>query len=262
MDVKPGVDGRTSDESTPNSGSKAQCAIRWMNKRGLKQRDKKWAEDTHIRMSGGGTVLGILSQRPMVKRVLNGGIDGVHLAMMFINAFPNPELTTIMIRDAFLETAERPGYTAILTRLREDVGYHEILQAIVSCWSRQFIFLCSLTSVYQPEKRVSSLRRSLYICVAKHVATNYKLNTATTPVDIATLLGGFNYIYPAENGVRVLPSHFVICLYILGQQTLWSSNLHRCDQRPILQREQISWSALSRSLCHILPGNGAALHGA
>lgn len=113
-----------------------------MEEKDLRHQDKKWPSETHLVMAGNGTIDGLQLQRPMVRRVINGGIDGLHLAMMFIDAFPDSGLTTKFIRDAFLEAANKPGYEQILKRLKKDVIYLEKLENIVSHGIAAYVSFC------------------------------------------------------------------------------------------------------------------------
>lgn len=104
----------------------------------------------------GKTIAGLMQQRPMVKKVINSAINGLHFALMSQNAFPDSGLTTIFIRDALMDAATRPGYESMLSRLKTKVTYVDTLQHIVSysllyiTWSLLLrSVLCSQAGVFR-----------------------------------------------------------------------------------------------------------------
>ncbi|KAI9063912.1 hypothetical protein FKP32DRAFT_1570908, partial [Trametes sanguinea] len=133
-----------------------------------------------------GSRLGILDQRPRVKKTLNAAIFSCQADILTRNAFPDgAEKYNSLARTALIRSAEDLGYKALVKRLKADDSYAFALAAI-------------------PVDRIPLFRSRARDAVNGAVRATYNL----TPGDsshVDWLLKGCRYIYPHDYQPYALP---------------------------------------------------------
>lgn len=73
-------------------------------------------------------------QRPLVRVVIQGAFDMLHVSLLFTNAFPNPSLSVEFVKEALLRSAlnHLPGAASMYQRLLRDEEYMSKLIPLVS----------------------------------------------------------------------------------------------------------------------------------
>ncbi|KAI0323663.1 hypothetical protein GY45DRAFT_1376158 [Cubamyces sp. BRFM 1775] len=126
-----------------------------------------------------GTKLGILAQRPRVKKTLNAAIQMCQADILLHNAFPEgTEKYNTIARNALIKCAGNLGYTELVKRLKRDDDYALTLAAI-------------------PVDRIPAFRSQVRDAVHGAIQSTYHLR----PGDVAHvewLQWGFRYIYPHD----------------------------------------------------------------
>jgi len=84
-----------------------------------------WPVDTDLVFSPGSTKLSLLNQRPIVRAVIQEGIENLRAALMFTDGFPGLCSTLTLVKDSLFTAAmhHKPGATEMLDRLTRDQEY-------------------------------------------------------------------------------------------------------------------------------------------
>ncbi|KAF8256576.1 hypothetical protein EI94DRAFT_1710901 [Lactarius quietus] len=84
-----------------------------------------WPVDMDLVFPLGSTKLSLLNQHPMVRAVIQEGIENLWAALMFTNAFPGLCSTLTLVKDLLFTAAmhHKPGATEMLDRLTRNQEY-------------------------------------------------------------------------------------------------------------------------------------------
>ncbi|KAN0137996.1 hypothetical protein V8E53_004215 [Lactarius tabidus] len=84
-----------------------------------------WPVHTELVFASGSDRLKLMNQCPMVRSVLQKGIEHLRASMLFTNMFPDVCIVLSLIRDCLLNAADQlqPGSANILKRLTHDLDY-------------------------------------------------------------------------------------------------------------------------------------------
>jgi hypothetical protein len=107
-----------------------------------------WPLDTDLIFAVGSTKLSLLSQRPIVRAVIQEAIENLRAALLFANAFPDVCSALTLIKDCLFTAALhlKPGATEMLDRLTRDQEYLLKITPLVSVHEVDVTSLTSFTS--------------------------------------------------------------------------------------------------------------------
>ncbi|KAH9987268.1 hypothetical protein BJV77DRAFT_964880 [Russula vinacea] len=83
-----------------------------------------WPADTNIVFSPGSNKIALTCQRPLIRVVIQDAMENVRADLLFKNAYPDPAVALVMIKESLLASASRhPGASSIRRRLVFDEQY-------------------------------------------------------------------------------------------------------------------------------------------
>ena len=106
-----------------------------------------WPVETDLVLTAGSKV-SLLSQRPIVRAIIQEGIENLRAALLFTNAFPDVCNALTLIKDCLLTAALhlKPCAAAVLERLKYDQDYLLMITPLVSVTEFEIALLTLLPS--------------------------------------------------------------------------------------------------------------------
>jgi hypothetical protein len=123
-----------------------------------------WPDDTNILFPPGSNKITLMSQRPMVRLVIQDAMEHVRAELLFNYAFPDPAVALANIKDSLLISASRyPGASSIYRRLVFDEQYMATITPLVSfliLWTTVLmLFTAACTDFAFPKRSQRTVQR-------------------------------------------------------------------------------------------------------
>lgn len=106
-----------------------------------------WPADTNIVFSPGSNKIALTCQRPLIRVVIQDAMENVRADLLFKNAYPDPAVALVTIKESLLASASRhPGASSIRRRLVFDEQYMTGMIPLVSFLTLDTTILTKLTA--------------------------------------------------------------------------------------------------------------------
>ncbi|KAF8262772.1 hypothetical protein EI94DRAFT_1742680, partial [Lactarius quietus] len=154
-----------------------------------------WPVDMDLVFSPGSTKLSLLNQRPIVRAVIQEGIENLRAALMFTDGFPGLCSTLTLVKDSLFTAAmhHKPGATEMLDRLTRDQEY-----------------LLKITPL--PRARICLFRSEIKECCSTTIRGPFQM--FASPLDVIDhvrkQLANYTYTFPRATIVNA-PNGLVMC---------------------------------------------------
>jgi hypothetical protein len=93
-----------------------------------------WSADTHLVFNAGSNKVMLTIQSLLIRTTIQDAFDNLRAALLFENAFPDPNLTVLFLRKTLVGAARSrlPNTVNIYNRLLLDDDYRDKLSRLVS----------------------------------------------------------------------------------------------------------------------------------
>jgi hypothetical protein len=107
----------------------------------------QWPADTNILYGPGSNKIALTCQRPLIRVVIQDAMENVRADLLFKDAYPDPAVALVTIKESLLASASRhPGASSIRRRLVFDEQYMTAMIPLVSFLTLDGIILTQSTA--------------------------------------------------------------------------------------------------------------------